>query len=708
VSGPVVGMTIATTGFLPRALVLARSWAAHHDGQPFVVVHESDDPPPFTDAAIRFVPSAAVVPAGELARLRALNGRITALALKPWALTWALDEGAPAAVYLDADGVVYGNLADLGELAATTGFVVTPHLLDSGDFESERTVALAGTMNAGCVAAGPAGREVLLWWARRCAQDARVAPDRGVMSDQRWLDLLLGRPEVAICGDPGVNLHWPRLLHSDTAFDADGMPTFTGRPLRFLHTGSSFHPDRPWTLGPGIENHGVALDERPNLRALLGTYAEDLRAARFHELVDAPIPGTIMDDGTPVDDLMRDLYREGIDTARRSGAAPPPGPFDADGGAGFRRWLREPVDRRRHAVRASRYLVALADRHPEVRDRAPGRPDDEFALLAEKLTPLVDERAAALLDSGLAAAPAQAWEAPPVATVAVILDADPPLEAWTHARWAVALLDTVDEHTRVVPWNSADREHADSAAVTRLRSDVWVYVMPPERSRDVTYDLLAGLPHDRRRVCWWPTVDDSMDLAGLPLDELWVADEATAARVREAHLDARVVPTPALPRPEDLPAAGVPAGEAAALALVDLATLGDDPAATVDVLLDPRPPALVLGVLGAAEHPAQRTWLGERVAGLEGVTVRALTRHDAAGLAAVVLSADALLEAPDDEAASPITAAAAAWARAAGIPILPAGTTALPLREAPAGGDAAATSTAALTAALAATRASGA
>lgn len=689
-TAPPAGITIASTSFLPRALVLARGWAAHH-GQPMVVVHESVQPPPFTDPAMRLVPSSALLPAGELAELRALCGRSTPLALKSWALLWLLSEGARAAVFVDADSALYGALGDVGDVAAEHGLVTTHHLLEPVDAYTERIVALAGSVNSGFLAAGPGGHDVLAWWAQRCGHDVRAEPDRGVAGDQRWLDMMLARPEVVTSSDPGLNVSWTRMLGGDLQHGSDGAVSVGGRPLRHLHTGSAFDPERPWTLGSGVEAHGLALDRRPVLRELLGAYAAELLAAGHRELKNEPSPGVAMADGTPVDATMRALYRSALLASRRSGDAPPPGPFDGDGGEAFRRWLRAPVDRRRRAVRASRYLLALADAHPTLRAGLPTPIDDADGDLEAAISARVDPRAAALLDSGLRG-PGDPWSAPPIARSCLIVDPQPGLAGWTHSGWAAALAADVDPRSRTLAWFPDDRGANDSAAAARLRGDVWLIVANPARWGDIAYDLLVGQPADRRRIGWWPDAAGLDPDAALQVDEIWVADEDAAAAARAAGVRARVVPTPRVPRQP--PAAERIAGT---LAIVDLATGVQAAADLLDAFRALGSGQLTLAAWRADEHPADRTWLRERSAAVPGSSVLVLP-EDPAALAAAVLAADALIG-PDS------AHVAVSWAVAAGIPVIEAPAVTLPERAAvPSPGEQAQTCASTLAEALAAVR----
>jgi hypothetical protein len=202
--------------------------------------------------------------------------------LKPFMFVHLVEAlGYDRVLHFDTDMAVYDRLDSvLTALDSGASLVVTPHLLAPpapGDVPGPIGILMAGTYNTGFVAASgsQAGRAALRWWAARVHEDVGVAPQRGLVWDQRWMDLVPGLfADVHILRDPAVNVAYWNLPQRGLARDGAGW-TVAGRRLALFHF-SGFDPADPARL----TRHASSLPHPPPpaLAGLLAAYAALLAA----------------------------------------------------------------------------------------------------------------------------------------------------------------------------------------------------------------------------------------------------------------------------------------------------------------------------------------------------------------------------------------------------------------------------------------------
>jgi hypothetical protein len=263
-------------------------------------------------------------------------------------------------LYLDADVLVLDRLDPLLEPIADGAPVLTPHLLEPLEGHDrvvrELGILTSGVYNAGVVGApgNAAGRAFLDGWAARVEARSEGDIARGVWFDQRWLDLAPGQhPELRVLRDPTVNAgHW-------------AMPERDIEGCRLFHF-SGFDPNRP----ERVTSHANRLGRAP---ALFTHYAQLLEDAGLAEARKEPYPDGQFEDGVPIPDIARRMWRELEDAQRvRFGD-----PF-ATGRKSFRRWLMEPV-----SGGVNRLLDSLYESDPSVQMRFPdGKGRDREALVS--------------------------------------------------------------------------------------------------------------------------------------------------------------------------------------------------------------------------------------------------------------------------------------------------------------------------------------
>ena len=287
--------------------------------------------------------------------------------LKPLALAALLDEGYSAALYLDADQWVLGDLEPLWDAVERSAIVLTPHLAGpaegAGASARELMLLRAGTQNAGTVGVTdhPEARRMLAWWGERldAANHGRV--EEGAYYDQRWLDLVPGLfGGVEVLRDERFNVgHW-------------SLPERDAADVRLLHA-SGFDPERPRT----VTSHDPRLAdvEAERVGALLERYAAELLAAGSREAARLPWGWARFEDGAPVPwmagDVLSALGPDG-DAFRADPLASGPGTFQA--------WLATAADDGRPAI--TRLWIGIHGRRGDLREAFPdplGADRDAFA-----------------------------------------------------------------------------------------------------------------------------------------------------------------------------------------------------------------------------------------------------------------------------------------------------------------------------------------
>ena len=245
-----VGCTTATTGYLPGARVLARSWQRHHPESPFFVllVDADDDCPDESELFELIRPDELGLSPDELAVQKGIyHAGEFSTALKPHLLRHLLDRGASAVVFSDADTDIYARLDDVAAAAVTDALALTPHVLSPipGDGMTPTQIEYqqieSGLFNTGLIAVADGGRTLLDWWGSRLARDC-LNESEGMWVDQRWTDWVPPYFEHVVLRDPSLNVAFWN-LHERPLQDADGKPSVASVPLRHFHF-SGFDPQR--------------------------------------------------------------------------------------------------------------------------------------------------------------------------------------------------------------------------------------------------------------------------------------------------------------------------------------------------------------------------------------------------------------------------------------------------------------------------------
>lgn len=330
--------TVVTRNFLPFARALTRSARRHDPGRDlYVLIADVEvlehDRVGFDGVTLLSTSDIGIEPV-ELARRGAMFGpNGLACSLKAPLLRHLVRETDEVSLYLDADGLVLGDLSPVFELAAAESLVLSAHIHEpisrrTAGFELEETFLKFGVFNGGLVAVAPSALPFLDWWAERTSRRCIVAPDQSYIVDQHWLTLAPAFFPSTVLRHPGTNVMWWNLYERDVMWAGD-TPTISGTELLHFHF-AGFEFGEQVTLGPDNQAWRAGLpgfDQRPGTVRLCAYYAQELRAAGFLDPAKGSPPFVRLPDGSVFADADRTRYRELVEWAELQGHAEPPNPF---------------------------------------------------------------------------------------------------------------------------------------------------------------------------------------------------------------------------------------------------------------------------------------------------------------------------------------------------------------------------------------------
>lgn len=139
-------------------------------------------------------------------------------------------------VYLDPDCYVYSDFIELKQLLEKRPIILCPHLLQPGNIDMELSSTAHGVYNLGFLAVNHSeeAEKFINWWADRlylfCYDDIQ----KGIFTDQKWVDLAPCFFDVEILKHRGYDFATWSLL--DCGMTNVGDNYFVkGDPLRFIH-----------------------------------------------------------------------------------------------------------------------------------------------------------------------------------------------------------------------------------------------------------------------------------------------------------------------------------------------------------------------------------------------------------------------------------------------------------------------------------------
>lgn len=297
--------TVFAKNYLSFGRVLADSFRRRHPDVPFFGALADRADGFFDPAEEPF----ALIELDELSipDLRATTFRYSRFPLsvvaKSYLLRHLLDRGFDAALFLDVDILVRGDLGDLLERTSRSSITVVPHLLAplEGDDRAGRELNIlqSGVFNGGVIGIrrDATADRFLAWWQARVHADCRHSLEKGLHHDQRWLDLVPAFfDDVGVVRDPAYNVaHW-------------NMPERESTACRLFHF-SGYDPDQPHRV-TRYNDRLTMSDAGASTARLFARYQGALEQAGWHESKTWPHAYERWDNGVRIPEIARGLYRE--------------------------------------------------------------------------------------------------------------------------------------------------------------------------------------------------------------------------------------------------------------------------------------------------------------------------------------------------------------------------------------------------------------
>lgn len=313
--------TSCTNNYIPKARVLASTLKSFHPDWTFCLLLGETPPDGFVledepfDRLVTFDQLEIPEYTAWLFRHRVVE--ICTAAKGPALFHFLAREGHDKVMYLDPDIMVCNTLAPLETMLDSHGVLLTPHQLAPQEtrqsiVDNELVAMKYGVFNLGFVAAARRGDGLRFsrWWRDRLMRYCYDDIPEGIFTDQRWCDLAPAFfQDLHIVRDPGCNAASWNLTDRTITRDDDGTFLANDGPLRFYHF-TGFDSG----AGDGMTARYAA--NMPAVHELWAIYRERLMASGHTALGKRRWAYAAFDDGTPITDAMRLLYREREDLQR--------------------------------------------------------------------------------------------------------------------------------------------------------------------------------------------------------------------------------------------------------------------------------------------------------------------------------------------------------------------------------------------------------
>jgi len=343
--------TSITLNYLPKAKILAKTLKQFHPDWQFHLVISDKIPPdkvnlfnlelsqPYFDK---------VVWIDELP-IPEINGWIfkhsvveICTAVKGPYLQHLANLGHGKIVYIDPDIAILNSLDPIEGWLDEYGILLTPHLLDYTDnpqtIQDNEIMGTMrhGTFNLGFLAVNSMitdGRRFIDWWADRLLHYCYADYERGLFTDQKWVDLAPSFFEkLLVIHDPGYDVASWNLDCRELSFNPQGQLVVNGRyPLRFYHF-TGYDSGAGMNVVTSLTSGGA----NPVVNELWDWYIRQLEMNGHQTMGKVRSYYDTFDDGTKIDYEMRVVYRESSELQKVF-----PYPLDTDNGkGGYLTWWR--------------------------------------------------------------------------------------------------------------------------------------------------------------------------------------------------------------------------------------------------------------------------------------------------------------------------------------------------------------------------------
>ena len=244
--------------------------------------------------------------------------------------------GADQVFFFDPDMVLFARFDELVSTLATHSVVLTPHQTAPENtvdaiMDNEMASLVHGVFNLGFLGVrnSEEGRRFSRWWRDRLLLFCHDDRSRGLFTDQKWVNLApCFFDDVGILRSPAFNVATWNISQRNATGSLEEGVLINGEPLGFFHF-SGFDSGAQEVM---LKKYGKA---SPVLFELRRWYIDACRAHGQDEQGALPSRYATFDDGTPITQSQRILYREREDLRNAF-----PDPF-ATAGGGYLAWYRD-------------------------------------------------------------------------------------------------------------------------------------------------------------------------------------------------------------------------------------------------------------------------------------------------------------------------------------------------------------------------------
>jgi hypothetical protein len=324
--------TIVAQNYLAYAFVLGDSVLQHHPDATFSIF-VVDDHDHHWKPAIEARGFLAIYPETLLLRdfrkfVFQYNVTETSTGVKPFVFQALFGRGARKVIYLDPDMLCLRRFDEVLSALDDFNIVLTPHIcspVPDDQFPGEKALMSSGVYNLGFIALrrSETSKQFLHWWCHHLERECVAESDAGLFVDQKWVDLVPGAFDgVFVLRSLAYNIaYWN--LHERALTERNGLFLeqhsgehvalihFSGIQLHDLHSICRYVARNP--LSDGLQKKRHTLSSRPDLARPFHLYKELLLAAGAERFSKIPYAFATYDNGEPISDLERALFRTSVE-----------------------------------------------------------------------------------------------------------------------------------------------------------------------------------------------------------------------------------------------------------------------------------------------------------------------------------------------------------------------------------------------------------
>jgi hypothetical protein len=244
--------------------------------------------------------------------------------VKPFIFRALFEAGAEKVIYLDPDMLCFRRFDEVLLALEHSSIVLTPHICSPASdqhFPGEKAIMRSGVFNLGFIALrrGETTSKFLHWWCDHLRLECIADSDAGLFVDQKWVDLVPGAfDHVHILRSLCYNIAYWNLHERHLQHTAHGLfEQNSGEPVALIHySGFQLHDldsickyvaRNP--LGDGVHRQRYTLASRPDMDPPFRLYQKLLMDANAISFSKIPYAFGTYNDGQPISDLERSLFR---------------------------------------------------------------------------------------------------------------------------------------------------------------------------------------------------------------------------------------------------------------------------------------------------------------------------------------------------------------------------------------------------------------